>query len=184
MTGGVVTGDVFAPLEISPRFCYSDEVLPFRITPHYYLIRSSEICWKCHRPTPVFAFGASGCDALDEDYEDYVPGRGVFLMTNIRSIPAPFIRVAVKNGASIELRRSRTADTEYYMNLCRCGAPRGDYFMFNEPGHGFFPTSELEAGMIHVRRLNAPTTPVEVYCQFIDNNLELVLGRFADFDKY
>jgi hypothetical protein len=51
------------------------------------------------------------------------------------------------------LHHSRTVSTEYYANICESGANFGDFYLFNEPGHAFFPTSVEEASRIAITKL-------------------------------
>ncbi len=124
--------------------------------------------------TPVFAFGASGCKALYEEYEDELPVRFPFLLSHVEEIPEVFTRIACKNGANLKMRLSKTTGLKYLMNICRCGTPLGDHFLFNAPGHAFFPLQDDEVNRIVVRRTNAPTGPVDVSCRIIDSNVDLI----------
>jgi hypothetical protein len=149
-------------------------MLPFRIFPPYFLLRSSTTCRKCRSLTPVFAFGASGHELVDSDFKKYLPTARPFLLTNIASIPIAFPRIAIKSGANLERRKTRASTSAYYMNVCHCGASLGDYFLFSQPGHAFCPKSRDQAKLIHVRRLNGPSTSAEVDCRFFSFDLDLI----------
>ncbi|MFD0894733.1 hypothetical protein KBB96_05050 [Luteolibacter ambystomatis] len=146
---------------------------PYTIHPPFFLLRSLERCWRCNEVARVFAFAASRCTTSDEELEDYIPLGGPFMLYNALDLPADLVEFARELGASIQRRYSKTAETEYYMNLCHCGAPFGDYFMFNEPGHAFFPTSEEEAAMIEIFQLPLPH-PVGVDSGFTESDLSLI----------
>jgi hypothetical protein len=40
------------------------------------------------------------------------------------------------------------------MNHCSCGAKLGDFYLHNEPGGAFFPTSESTAREIELKRID------------------------------
>jgi hypothetical protein len=60
---------------------------------------------------------------------------------------------------------SRTADEEYYANVCKCGANFGDFYLFSEPDGAWFPKDD--SGVVTTRVLPLPLTgPFEVECDF------------------
>lgn len=151
-------------------------MLPFRIFPPYFLVRSSTTCWKCHSSAQVFAFGASAHELIDSAFRKHLPATRPFLLTNIASIPIAFLRIAIKSGANLELRKTRASTPAYYVNVCHCEASLGDYFLFTRLGQAFCPKSDEQAKLIQVRRLNGPSTSAEVDCRF-SSNLDSIFVR-------
>jgi hypothetical protein len=105
----------------------------------FYLLRSSEGCWKCGTSCRVVAL-ASG----DEE---------PFMLSSIESMPEEFLLAITAVHPDYELRYSQMAGTRYFMNTCKCGAHFGDFFLFSEPGGAFFPTEDEEAAEIEVIEL-------------------------------
>ena len=152
-------------------------MLPFRIYPPYYVVKSNETCWKCGCTVPVFALAASRSTAQIRGLELELPSCSPFFLTRIASIPIAFLRVAVKSGANVELRRSGGCALRHYVNVCPCGATLGDHLVFKIPGHAFFPRSLADAERVQVRRMNGPTTSALGDCRFIDRNLDLIFRK-------
>lgn len=119
-----------------------------KIAPPYYLISSREHCYACKRFSPVVAIGvAHFAEVDDEDTPEEIENElsnssGVIALTNVVEIPTELLAEVHKHHQKYEKRSSRMAEHSYYMNLCvHCGAHFGDYFLFSEPGHAFFPDS-------------------------------------------
>lgn len=120
--------------------------------PPFYLLKSPEICWKCHRPSNAIAFAAGAATPHDE--EDEVDNFSPLTLREIEEVPPPFLFAAATAGVNFSKRYSKAAGREYFMNHCACGAPFGDYFLHSEPGHAFFPIDEREAAMIVVQEID------------------------------
>lgn len=105
----------------------------------FYLFRSSEDCWKCGATCRVVAV-ASG-------------EKEPFVLSQITEMPEEILLAVTAINPAYERRLSRTADTEYFMNTCGCGAHFGDFFLYTEPGGAFFPTEIDEAAEIEVIEL-------------------------------
>jgi hypothetical protein len=105
----------------------------------FYLFRASEDCWKC----------GSSCRVVGLASGDDEP----FVLSDIRSMPEEFLFAIIAAQPNYELRHSRMAETDYYMNTCSCGAHFGDFYLFCEPGGAFFPTEKDEAAGVEVIEL-------------------------------
>ena len=119
--------------------------------PPFYLLRSSEVCWKCHRPSDAIAFAAGAATPHDEDEE--VDDISPLILQDIQEAPAPFLIAAATTGVDFRERFSQAAGHEYFMNHCECGAPFGDHYLHSEPGHAFFPLDPREAERIQVQEI-------------------------------
>jgi hypothetical protein len=60
---------------------------------------------------------------------------------------------------------SRTADEEYYANVCECGANFGDFYLFSEPDGAWFPKDDSGVATARVLPV-AVADPFEVECDF------------------
>jgi hypothetical protein len=80
----------------------------------------------------------------------------ISLLSNIEELPLDLSRLLGARYPFFKRRFSKTAKMEYVMNHCRCGAPLGDFFLHDEPGGSFCPTSPDEGRRILLRRLTRP----------------------------
>lgn len=122
--------------------------------PPFYLLRSFEICWKCRQASEAIAFAATAATPHDE--EDEVDDFSPLILKDIEEAPYPFVEAAARVGVDFRKRFSKTANREYFMNHCACGANFGDFFLHNEPGHAFYPTDEREAARIRIHEIDWP----------------------------
>jgi hypothetical protein len=129
-------------------------IMALTIHPPFYLLRSHEICWKCRAKSEVIAFAATGAtdDTGDDEFE--IPDFSPMILKDIEELPEVLKASAVFHEPFLKKRRSNAAGIEYFMNLCPCGAPFGDYFLHSEPGHAFFPTQEEEAALIRIQEID------------------------------
>ncbi len=131
--------------------------------PPFYLLRSFEACWKCRDGAHAIAFAATAATAHDE--EDEIDDFSPLILRDIENAPYPFVAAATQIGADFRKRLSKTAGREYFMNHCICGAPFGDFFLHNEPGHAFYPTDIKEAAAIKIQKIDW-ADDVEADCWF------------------
>ncbi len=137
------------------------------VHPPFHLLRSWEVCWKCGAGAEAIAFAVATvtCESGDEDDEDELPVHSPVVLRDVVEAPLPFLAAASQSSADYRKRYSRTADREYFMNHCTCGAPFGDYFLHSEPGHAFYPTEDSEAEAIKVHRIDCHDAQ-EIDCWF------------------
>ena len=137
------------------------------IHPPFHLLRSWESCWKCGAVAEAIAFAVAAvtCDSGDEEDDDELPVHSPAVLEMIVEAPLPFLAAAAHSSADYRKGYSRTAECEYFMNHCTCGAPFGDYFLHSEPGHAFFPTGDSEAKAIKVHRIDCHDAQ-EIDCGF------------------
>ncbi|MHC1763394.1 MAG: hypothetical protein AB9869_03665 [Verrucomicrobiia bacterium] len=97
---------------------------------------------------------ALAVDRLDEDdgeeaFEEGEP----FILSNIEELPKKLLDEIRLRHLAFEKRASKMAGSSYFMNLCRCGAHFGDFFLHSEPGGAFFPDSEVDTSRIVIEKL-------------------------------
>lgn len=108
----------------------SDLVVKSRI----YLIQSQESCYKCNNKTEVFCIAGDGI-LFDEDD----PLNSFVRIFHVESLPKKLSLSLKERAPTYYVDYSRTANGNYYMNHCKCGAKLGDFFMHCEPGGAFLP---------------------------------------------
>lgn len=119
-----------------------------------YLLRSVEPCWKCRRPQPVIALATRRLKDTHIDQLDVGDSAEPYLLSNIDQMPAEIFDCLAKLHPQYRIWRSHTAGAAYYANLCgECGANFGDFYLFNEPEHAFFPQTEEQAEFIRISKL-------------------------------
>ena len=133
------------------------DIMALTIHPPFYLLRSHEICWKCRSVSEAIAFAATGATDDTDNEEIEIPDFSPMILQNIEELPEVLIASAAFHASFFKKRRSNAADIEYFMNLCPCGAPFGDFFLHSEPGHAFFPTDEKEAALIRIQEIDCNT---------------------------
>jgi hypothetical protein len=136
-----------------------------RVTTPIFLLRSTEVCWRCHASQEVIALAFRW--RLDKDQgEDEQPAEDEPLILDIiHTMPKPQLDAIVSRHPRFEKRTSKTAGTAYYMNTCACGAHFGDFYLFSEPGGAFFPVDESEASRITIEELPLAGT-FELDCSY------------------
>lgn len=124
-----------------------------RVSAPIFLLRTAVQCWRCHASQEVIALAAKWSkDAALPENEQPEQGEPLIL-DNIHEMPEEILRHILSVHPQFEKRTSRTAETAYYMNLCKCGANFGDFYLHNEPGGAFFPYDEQDAERITIEEL-------------------------------
>ncbi|GAA5483917.1 hypothetical protein [Haloferula sargassicola] len=134
------------------------------IHPPFHLLRSWEVCWKCGAGAEAIAFAVAAVTCDDEDDDD-LPVHSPVVLRDVEQAPLLFLAAATRSDADFKKRYSRAADREYFMNHCTCGAPFGDHFLHNEPGHAFYPLDPTDAASIKVHEIDC-TESQEIDCWF------------------
>jgi hypothetical protein len=130
-----------------------------------YVVAAQQNCWKCGSDNEVvtLACTAIGVDAT-APIERAEPGEA-FLLSYIREMPADVFQYVTGLAPNYRKLYSRTADEEYYANVCKCGANFGDWYLFNEPGGAWFPEDGAE--IVPTRVLPVPLVdPFRGDCEF------------------
>jgi len=142
--------------------------IPDCIAARPFLATSSSSCWKCGDSTPVHCLalpqGHLSLEFRDDDEDDgesegavewRLADCGTFI-SNLTLVNGSVQRYLKTACPSYCLDFSKKAEGSYFMNHCKhCGAKLGDFFMHNEPGGAFFPTTEGAARGITLRSIDA-----------------------------
>lgn len=124
-----------------------------KIASPLYLLRSSELCWKCGLVQPVIALAAVNILEDESGNDDPAIGNEPVILNDIAQMPKKLLDHIRSAHPQYEKRTSKTAGTAYYMNTCSCGAHFGDFCLHSEPGGAFFPDNEEQASRITVEEL-------------------------------
>lgn len=137
----------------------------------FYLVWSTQQCWRCGESTRVLMVGvtrfrdlASEADLEEQTGQPYdfereggweaIPQGALWILSHVSFWPAPIVK-AIRSVAPRYRQDVSKAYGRYYMNHCgHCDAHLGDYFLADQPGAPFFPTTEEAAGAITVTELD------------------------------
>jgi hypothetical protein len=124
-----------------------------KVTAPIFLLRASETCWRCNSKQEVIAIAFKWVIA-DKVPDDEQPShREPLILQNIQRMPQTILDHILTIHPQFEKRKSKTSGTAYYMNICKCGAHFGDYYLFSEPGGAFFPMDDGTAAQIKIIEL-------------------------------
>ena len=133
----------------------------------YYLAHAVRNCWRCRKPTSVFALALPALhERLDIDAVSQTPSpasevwepvaQGTFLF-HVEYLPES-VRIRLGDLAPC-LRRGygQTTQGGHWINHCaRCGKPQDDHFLHCEPGAAFMPTTQAAASLIQLLEFGEP----------------------------
>jgi hypothetical protein len=120
-----------------------------------FLLRARATCWNCGSPQEVIALATRKLTDLGDDPEDEpLDADEPKLLHRIQEMPPQVLQKIQSVHSAYEKRKSGTAGVAYHMNICRCGAHFGDFYLFSEPGGAFFPESEEEARQITIEEIS------------------------------
>lgn len=124
-----------------------------------YLLTSAEPCYRCGATAPVVALACKEFQDADDDPAELVgPASGAVLIQSITEMPDSLLRLIRDVHPHYEKRRSRMANSDYFMNVCpQCNAHFGDFFLFSEPEGAFFPMTDEATAAITIRKLPIDT---------------------------
>lgn len=115
----------------------------------YEILISNENCYRCGTISQVAALAVSGVEDGKDDLSD-IP----FILMHLEYLDYPFVAMLKHYNPGFSKKFSKTLEQHVWMNCCdACGAHFGDYFMMNEPGGAFRPTSHHEAANIQRAQL-------------------------------
>lgn len=123
-----------------------------------YLVKSQEGCWKCGGNAEVYCLASDGFESEGYFHEDLFVTYG-----SLETVPTMLQPYFTANCPSYREDYSKTAGGRYCMNHCSCGAKLGDFYLHNEPGGAFFPTSERVAREIELKQIrDLAATRIEI----------------------
>jgi hypothetical protein len=118
-----------------------------------YLLHSTESCWRCHNVQPVVALAAAHAFEFDDETYSELAGDDMVVLHNLRELPREILDAIHRYHPKFQKRYSKTAECQYYMNICSCGAHFGDFFLHSDAGSAFLPLNEGEARHLKLRTL-------------------------------
>jgi len=143
----------------------------------FYLIESTEVCYKCRSQSKVITFGASGCEGQEENEKELVK------FQYIAVLPDRLKNLVNEKYQKYYIDWSNTTKSFYYINHCEhCGAILGDFYMHNEPEGAFFPKTPEEAKEILVLELKTDGF-VKLNGEPSWGTMEFIL-QYASIEKY
>src|ERR1700679_2179656 len=86
-----------------------------------YLLESSEKCYRCGATAPVVALACfKMAEQIEEGgkWEEMSNSAELILISNVASLPLPILERVQEIHPLLKKRFSRTANTEYLMNVC------------------------------------------------------------------
>lgn len=96
-------------------------------------------CWKCQRPTPVFAIEASDLKNLADGDPSRPLGKPVFVYDIAGNLPASLQAGLTAHAPNYRPTFSLTTGTTSWANQCiHCRSLQGGFFMHSEPDAPFF----------------------------------------------
>jgi hypothetical protein len=105
------------------------------------------VCWRCGADMPAIALIAPNVPETE---------REIFVLLNIRQLPPQVLKWIRQRFPMFRLKFSKTTQSKYHANTCpKCGVLSGDFFLHEQPGAPFFPTTKEEA-----KHLSIETIPV------------------------
>jgi hypothetical protein len=141
-------------LPLQPFERWLPDSSPMQMLAPIWLVESVSACWKCHGRTRVFCLACAGVQVDAEGtVEGGDDGEMVFVsdLSTIDPRIEPMLRASAPGYA---LDYSKTQDARVWMNHCaRCGAKLGDFYLHEEPGGAFFPTTPEEERLLRFSEL-------------------------------
>lgn len=90
-----------------------------------YLISATQPCNLCGKENAIVALATKGLSDPDEPHEE---GDG-YLLSYVADLPADVLEAVSKRHPNFEISHSLTADSDYFMTICECGAHYGDHYV-------------------------------------------------------
>jgi len=139
---------------------------PIRIDPPLYLASTTIGCWRCGSAMPAVALVAP--NVSDADGEPC-------MLSEVRELPEPVLSFIQARFPSFRRKYSKTVGGEYFANTCRrCGVLYGDFYLHDEPGTPFFPTSEEEACSVRLEEVPL-AGPISIRASLGTGTAEMIL---------
>jgi len=115
-------------------------------------------CWKCSKGIPVFSYYLGyELENLDEYFSYYIPAPGIGVLTFID-------RILLEKYSTIQIRYSKTTDTNYIANVCpHCNSLQGYNYVVEDPHEIFinlFHQKNMEEKFLLERILVKDVKPI------------------------
>lgn len=119
--------------------------MKLRIEPPLYMIGRKIPCWRCQTKMPVIALLAPHVANADGQ---------VCVLGQIEEMPEEILRFIQQKVPTFRFRTSQMGGSRYFANTCpKCRVISGHFFLHEEPGSVFFPTSEEEAKSLYITEI-------------------------------
>jgi len=123
---------------------YDDRIC---VQPPLHVASTMIVCWRCGADMPAIALIAPNIPETEGE---------TCVLSNIRELPSAVLKWIQKRFPMFMLKFSKTTQSRCYANTCpKCGILSGDFYLHEEPGAPFFPTTKEEA-----EGLSIETVPV------------------------
>lgn len=90
-----------------------------------FLISATQACNLCSKENTIAALATKSL--IDPD-EPQAEGDGN-LLSYVADLPADVLDAITKRHPNFEIRRSLTAESDYFMTICECGGHYGDHYV-------------------------------------------------------
>jgi len=136
----------YAPTEAIRQKCekwlpLTEPTISQTISGPFEILVSSTKCYRCDAVSKVAAITVSGIENSADEVLN-----SPLILTHIEHLEPPFIAMLQSFNHGFSKKHSNQLGRDVWMNCCdSCGAHFGDFFMMNEPGGAFHPTSSEEA---------------------------------------
>lgn len=134
----------------------------------FYVLESTETCWKCGKEAQSVTVASEGCQPLpagpamppdddnDEDSDEPIgPFDSFVLYSYVEHLPARLAAFMRQRYPLYFVDHSKTTDSFYWLNHCPCGASLGDFHLHSEPDGAFFPMDNASARTMTLLQLKA-----------------------------
>lgn len=101
-----------------------EDLEPLKVSSPLYLMTVSINCYSCGKEVNVSTIATKNLVDPESDDPSALEGE-ICLLTQIEELPAEIAAVVEEK----QPRYSRTADLEYLMTVCECGAHQGDHYV-------------------------------------------------------
>lgn len=126
----------------------------------FAIARSEQTCFKCKKPTQVYAVALlRGYEQLEDDEADIPAYQAVqdrAFLAFPRQLDPQTLSQFARLAPNFRYATTSTAG-DYLANHCgHCGVVQGDFFLHSEPGGAFFPETQAAAARIVMQHCAIP----------------------------
>lgn len=93
-----------------------------------YLVSATQTCNLCNKENEVVALATRHLEDSDEPLEK----DDGYLLCYIEDLPAELLEAVAKRHPNFEICHSLTAESDYYMTICKCGGHYGDHYVHKQ----------------------------------------------------
>jgi len=138
----------------------------YKVTSPIYLLRSTEQCWKCRAKQEVVAIAVMQIYSSDSELDKKVNADAKpFIIFYVQEMPQEIFEYICLVHPLFEKRMSKTTEFAYYMNICKCGAHFGDFYLHQKLGGAFCLMSEEDAMKVSIEKLSFTGT-FDFVCEY------------------